>query len=172
MFTQECSKGCDPYFRSFIQGWDWGFSYLGFHSWSDSQTALTWAGCSSIIVMGMTLGMMVFNSRITTLCDSWLWPFAVNIMKPNGSISWSKFSPFGSINSRPTPQVSAHHSCLLQAPIQIIHCSPFSLVLHFHSPLTAVGSILQPQLQSCKRDTDIGQSRDFRRSWTSIVVSI
>ena len=38
---------------------------------------------------------------------------------------------------------------------------PILLGASLHSPLTAVGSILQPHLQSCKTDTDIGHRRDL-----------
>ena len=35
-----------------------------------------------------------------------------------------------------------------------------------------MGSILQPQLQSCKRNTDTGQRRDFKRECSGVLVSI
>ena len=35
-----------------------------------------------------------------------------------------------------------------------------------------MGSILQPQLQSCKRDTDTGQRRDFKRECSGVLVNI
>ena len=116
------------------------------------QAGLTWADCSSILVMGKDLRTIVFKNRISTGCEHWLCPFAVNILKPNGANPWSKMNSSRSINGSSTPQLSAHHSCFLQAPILVIHCAPFSLVFHFHSSLTAMGSILQPQLQSCKKD--------------------
>ena len=133
------------------------------------QAGLTWADCSSILVMGKALRTIVFQNRISAVCEHWLCPFAISILKPNGANPWSKMSPSGSINGSSTPQLSAHHSCFLQAPIQIIHCAPFPLVLHFYSSLTAVGSILQPHLQS--RKTDSEQSRNFRRPCGSILVS-
>ena len=119
------------------------------------QTGLSWADYSSIPIMGIAIITMVFNIRMLTVTDSWLHPFTC-IQKPNGAKSCSKISPSRKTNGSSTPQLSAHYRCILQAPVVIIHCAPFSLVLHFHSPLTAVGSILQPQLQSCKRDTDTG----------------
>ena len=169
IFKEVCSKDCDPHVHSF-----YGNKTERFPTGNllPDQRRLTWADCSSILVMGIALGTMVFKRRITALSDNWLLPFAVNITKPNGSNSWSKFRSFGSINSSSTPQLSAHHMCLLHAPVQIIHCAPFSLVLHFHSPLTAVVSIDQPQLQSCKTDTDTGHRRGFMRQCSGVLLSI
>ena len=169
IFTQLCSKGSNPSAcrksgnktERFPEGKP-----------LPDQSGLTWADCSSNLVMGMALRMMVHNNRITTLGDSWLLPFAVNIVKPNGSNSWSKFRPFGSINCSSTPQLSAHHTCLLHVPIVIIHCAPCSLVLHLHSPLTGVISIHQRQFQSCKRDTDTGHRGDFRRQCSGMQLNI
>ena len=127
------------------------------------QTGLTWADYSSIPIMGIAIITTVFNIRMLTVTDSWLHPFTWSIQKPNGAKSLPKISPSRKTNGSSTPQLSAHYRCILQAPVVIIHCAPFSLVLHFHSPLTTVGSILQPQLQSCKRDTDTGHRKDFRR---------
>ena len=169
IFKEVCSKDCDPHVHSFS-----GNKTERFPTGNllPDQRRLTWADFSSILVMGIALGTMVFKRRITALGDSWLLPFAVNITKPNGSNSWSKFRSFGSINSSSTPQLSAHHMCLLHAPVQMIHCAPFSLVLHFHSPLTAVVSTDQPQLQSCKTDTDAGHRRGFMRQCSGVLLSI
>ena len=127
------------------------------------QTRLTWADYSSIPVVGRAIITIVFNIRMPTVTDSWLYPFTWSIWKPNGAKSWPKISRSRKTNGSSTPQLSAHYRCILQALVVILHCAPFSLVLHLHSPLTAVGSILQPQLQSCKRDTDTGHRKDFRR---------
>ena len=127
------------------------------------QTGLTWADYSSIPIMGIAVITTVFNIRMLTVTDSWLHPFTWSIQKPNGAKSWSKISPSRKTNVSSTPQLSAHCRCILQAPHVTIHCAPFSLVLHFHSALTEVGSILQPQLQICNRDTDTGHRKDFRR---------
>ena len=132
------------------------------------QTGLTWADYSSIPIMGIAIITTVFNIRMLTVTDSWLHPFTRSIQKPNGAKSWSKISPSRKTNGSSTPQLSAHYRCILQAPHVTIHCAPFSLVLHFHSALTAMGSILQPQLQSCKRDTDTGHRRDFRRPCSGV----
>ena len=132
------------------------------------QTGLTWADYSSIIVMGIAIITIVFNIRMLTVTDSWLCPFTGSIEKPNGAKSWSKISPSRKTNGSSTPQLSAHYRCILHDQVVIIHCAPFSLVLHFHSALTTVGSILQPQLQSCKRDTDTGHRRDFRRPCSGV----
>ena len=125
------------------------------------QTGLTWADYSSIPVVDIAIITIVFNIRMPTVTDSWLYPFTWSIQKPNGANSWSKIRLFRNTNGSSTLQLSARYRCIFQAPAAMNHCAPFSLVLHFHSPLTAVGSILQPQLQYCKRDTRHG--KDFRR---------
>ena len=118
-----------------------------------NQTGLTWADYSSIPVVGKAMITIVFNITMPTVTDSWFYPFTWSIWKPNGAKPWPKISPSRKTNGSSTRQLSAHYRCILQAAFHIIHCAPFSLVLHFHSPLTAVHSILQPQLQYCKRDT-------------------
>lgn len=147
IFTQVCSKGCDPEYQSYS-----GNETNAFPDGDPllDQTGLTWADCSHILVMGKAFRTIVFEKRISTGCEDWLSPFAVNILKPNGANPWSKMSPSGSINGSSTPQLSAHHSCCLHAPVVIIHRAPFSFVLHFHSPLIVVSSILQPHFQNCR----------------------
>ena len=169
IFTQVHSKGCDPC----------AHRYSGNKTRScpaknplPALTELMWADCPSILLVGKALRTMVFNRRITTLSDNRLLSLAVNIIKPNGSNSQPKFSPCGSINSSSTPQLSAHHMRLIHVPVQIIHCAPFYLVFHFHSPLTAVVSIDQSQLQNCKRDTDTGHRRGFMRQCSGVLLSI
>ena len=122
------------------------------------QIGLTWADYSSIPVVGIAIITIVFNIRMLTVTDSWLYAFTWSIQKPNGAKSWSKISLFRNTNGSSTPQLSTHYRCILQTPVVTMHCAPFSLVLHFHSPLTVVGSILQPQLQICKTQTrDTGE---------------
>ena len=125
------------------------------------QTGLTWADYSSIPVVDIAIITIVFNIRMPTVTDSWLYPFTWSIQKPNGANSWSKIRLFRNTNGSSTLQLSARYRCIFQAPAAMNHCAPFSLVLHFHSPLTAVGSILQSQLQYCKRETR--HKKDFRR---------
>ena len=122
--------------------------------------------------MGKVLRTIVFENRISTGCEDWLCSFAVNILKPSGANPWPKMSPSGSFSGSSTPQLSAHHSCLLQVPVVIIHCALFSLVLHFHSPLAAVGSTHQPHLQGCKTDTGTRHRRDFSRPCSEVLVII
>ena len=122
------------------------------------QTGLTWADYSNTLVMREDM-IIVFKIMMSTVFDAETWfclcIVTVNIEKPSGANkSWSKINPSGSIDSSSTSQLSAHHICTVQEPEISIHRAPYSLTLHFHSPLTAVASILQPQLQSCKRDRD------------------
>ena len=109
------------------------------------QTGLTWADYSNILVMRQDMSI-VFKIRLNTVIDTQSWfrlcPVAGKIEIPNNAKSWSKIRPSGSISGKSIFQVPAQRICILQKPVLNIHCAPFSLVLHFHSPLTPVDSIL------------------------------
>ena len=81
------------------------------------QTGLTWADYSSIPVVDIPIITIVFNIRMPTVTDSWLYPFTWSIWKPNGAKSWPKISRSRKTNGSSTPQLSAHYRCILQAPV-------------------------------------------------------